>query len=118
MRTLTLTPTPTPTLTLTLTLTLALTQGTALYKFEVWANPVTETVEFKFCDALGRKIELEGRGMEGETHHMGSPPAGDPNPNPNPNPSPNPKPNPDPNPNPNPNPNQLSTSGCARSGHS
>ena len=51
------------------------TQGTALYKFEVWANPVTETVEFKFCDAHGRKIELEGRGMEGETHHMGFPPA-------------------------------------------
>jgi hypothetical protein len=51
------------------------TQGTALYQFEVWANPVTETVEFKFCDALGRKISLEGRGMEGETHHMGFPPA-------------------------------------------
>ena len=49
--------------------------GTALYKFEVWANPVTETVEFKFCDAHGRKVELEGRGMEGETHHMGYPPA-------------------------------------------
>ena len=76
------------------------TQGTALYKFEVWANPVTETVEFKFCDALGRKIELEGRGMEGETHHMGSPPAGDPNPNPNSNPSPNPNPNPKPQPQP------------------
>ena len=42
---------------------------------QVWANPVTETVEFKFCDAFGRKVELEGRGMEGETHHMGYPPA-------------------------------------------